>query len=109
MRFLKVFLVAWFSFAGAFFLLSEILNVITGIDLSPYCTALMGITGLEATVSGIIEVVKTREEAKIKKSTDKLMSVDSNWCRWPDSNRHARKEQQILSLWCLPIPPQRQI
>ena len=37
------------------------------------------------------------------------MSVNSNWCRWPDSNRHARKEQQILSLWCLPIPPQRQI
>ena len=29
------------------------------------------------------------------------------WCRWPESNRHAQKEQQILSLWCLPVPPQR--
>ncbi|MBQ8551732.1 MAG: hypothetical protein IJ428_02835 [Clostridia bacterium] len=70
MRFLKVFLISWFSFAGAFFLLSEILHVITGIDLSAYCTALMGITGLEAVVSGIIEAVKTREEAKIKKAAD---------------------------------------
>ena len=37
------------------------------------------------------------------------MSVDFNWCRWPESNRHAQKEQQILSLWCLPVPPQRRI
>ncbi len=71
MRFLKVFLISWFSFAGAFFLLSEILNVITGIDLSPYCNALMGITGLEAAISGIIEVVKIREEAKINKELAK--------------------------------------
>ncbi len=71
MRFLKIFLISWFSFVAAFFLLSEILNVMTGIDLSPYCTALMGITGLEAMVSGIIEVVKIREEAKIKKESAK--------------------------------------
>ncbi len=71
MRFLKIFLISWFGFVAAFFLLSEILNVMTGIDLSPYCTALMGITGLEAMVSGIIEVVKIREEAKIKKESAK--------------------------------------
>ena len=69
-RFLKRFLVSWFSFVAAFFLLSEILNVIIGIDLSPYCTALMGITGLEAMVSGIIEVVKIREEAKINEKKE---------------------------------------
>lgn len=73
MRFLKVFLTSWFSFVGTFFVLTVILNVVTQIDLSGYCTALMGITGLEAVVSGIIEVVKLREEAKIneKKEAEK--------------------------------------
>jgi len=30
------------------------------------------------------------------------------WCDWPESNRHAFG-RQILSLLCLPIPPQSQI
>lgn len=67
MRFLKIFLICWFAFVAVFFLLTVMLNVFVGIDLSAYCTALMGITGIEAMASGVIEVVKIRAEAAVRK------------------------------------------
>ena len=67
MRYLKVFLASWFSFVAVFFLTALVLNVLTDIDLSAYCSALMGITGVEAMSGGIIEVVKIRAEAKVRK------------------------------------------
>lgn len=54
MRFLKIFLICWFAFVAVFFLLTVMLNVFVGIDLSAYCTALMGITGIEAMASWLI-------------------------------------------------------
>ena len=64
-----------------------------------------------------IKAASQRINSSTIKSDDENIKVQSSWrtggflvisYRWPDSNRHDFR-RQILSLLCLPIPPQRQI
>lgn len=77
MRFLKVFLIAWFSFYAFYLVLALVLHVVTGYDPTAECAALTGVTAIEAAVSGMIEVVKAREKSKIKKEAGEDASAES--------------------------------
>ena len=78
MRFLKVFLISWFSFYAFYLVLALVLHVVTGYDPTSECTALTAVSGIEAVVSGVIEVFKAREESKNKKSASAEESENYN-------------------------------
>lgn len=58
MRFLKVFLICWFSFYAFYLVLALVLHVSTGYDPTAECAALTTVSGIEAVVSAVIEVCK---------------------------------------------------